>query len=100
MNRKNPVGCLLGRQSFDKALRGAQKVAAQRVIARTGDQSKEAQTYYTASMRKALAAGIVYGLGIPLSFVSSGIGLSLAGLVAVFWIVPWGPLDRLFLPKS
>ena len=72
----------------------------QRVIARTGDQSKEAQTYYSASMRKALAAGIVYGLGIPLSFVSSGIGLSLAGLVAAFWIAPWGPLDRLFLRRT
>jgi hypothetical protein len=30
-------------------------------------------------------------------FVSSAIGLSLAALVGLFWMLPWSPLDRLFL---
>ena len=69
----------------------------QKVIWRTGAQDDAAQTYHLATMRKGLAASAVYALAIPLGYISSGISLSLAGLVAVFWILPWGPLDRLFL---
>ncbi len=69
----------------------------QKVIRRTGQQDAASQTYHRATMRKGLAASAVYALAVPLCFVSSGLGLTLAGLVAVFWILPWGPLDRLFL---
>jgi uncharacterized membrane protein len=72
----------------------------EKVIRRTGSQSAESRQYYRANMRKALVTALVYGLAIPLSFVSSGIGLTLAGLVAVFWIMPWGPLDRLFVGRG
>ena len=72
----------------------------QKVILRTGDQSSAARRYHTPTMRKALAAAAAYAAGIALSTVSSGIGLTIAGLVAIFWIVPFGPLDRLFMPRD
>ena len=72
----------------------------EKVIQRTGDQRPEARIYYHATLRKALAGAFVYALAIPLSFISSGIGLTLAGLVAPFWVIPWGPVDRLFLPSA
>jgi len=72
----------------------------QKVIWRTGAQDTAAQTYHRATMRKGLTASAIYALAIPLCYVSSGIGLTLAGLVALFWILPWGPLDRLFLGRD
>ena len=72
----------------------------QSVIRRTGGQDAAARTYHYATMRKGLAAVAVYALGIPLSFVSPAIGVSLAGLLAMFWILPWGPLDRLFIGRE
>ena len=36
-------------------------------------------------------------LTLPISLVAPVIGVSLAGLVALFWMLPWGPLDRFFL---
>lgn len=72
----------------------------QKVIWRTGAQDEASRTYHRATMRKGLAAAAVYALAIPLSYVSPGIGLSLAGLMALFWMLPWGPLDRLFLGRE
>ena len=69
----------------------------QKVIWRTGSQDAASQTYHRATMRKGLTASAIYALAIPLSYISPGISLTLAGLVAIFWILPWGPLDRLFL---
>ncbi|WP_067732766.1 TMEM175 family protein [Novosphingobium naphthalenivorans] len=69
----------------------------QREIARTGTAGKAARTYHAATLRKGLAAILVYAAGLPLSFVSPWLGIGCAALVAVFWILPWGPLDRLFL---
>jgi uncharacterized membrane protein len=68
----------------------------EKVIIRTGVHDAAAQTYHRATMRKGTAATIVYALAIPLSFVSAAIGLSLAALVGLFWVLPSGPLDRLF----
>lgn len=72
----------------------------QTVIRRTGAQDIAARTYHYATMRKGLAAVVVYGLGIPLSFISPIIGVSLAGLLALLWILPWSPLDRLFSDRE
>lgn len=66
-------------------------------IARTGAQGHAARTYHRASRRKGTFATLVYALGIPLAFVSPWLGVGCAALVAVFWMLPWGPLDRLFL---
>jgi uncharacterized membrane protein len=72
----------------------------QRVIRRTGAQDAATQTYHRATMRKGLAASAIYALAIPLCYVAAPIGLSLAGLVAMFWILPWSPLDALFVAKE
>lgn len=72
----------------------------QKVIRKTGRQDAAAQTYYRATNRKGLAASIVYAFAVPLCFVSSGIGLTLAGLVGLTWILPWGPVDRLFAGRG
>jgi uncharacterized membrane protein len=72
----------------------------QSVIHRTGSQAPAALTYHRATSRKGLAALAVYALGIPLSFASPAIGVSMAGLVALFWMLPWGPLDSLFIGKA
>lgn len=66
-------------------------------IRRNGNQSRAAKTYHTATMRKGFAAGLVYTAGIPLSYVSPWLGIGCVALVALFWILPWSPLDRLFL---
>ena len=67
------------------------------VVRRTGSQSPGSLTYYRATSRKGIAAVIVYALGIPLSLLAPALGIACAALVAVFWMLPWGPLDRLFL---
>ncbi len=72
----------------------------QKVIRRTGAQDAASQTYHLATMRKGIAASTTYALAIPLSYVSPAISLTMAGLVALFWILPWGPLDRLFLGRK
>lgn len=69
----------------------------QRVIRRSGATSREAQVYHDATTRKGLAALAIYAAGLPLSFVSPWLGIACAAIVAVFWMLPWGPLDRLFL---
>ena len=72
----------------------------QRVIRRTGAQDAASRTYHRATMRKGLAAATIYALAIPLCYVAVPLGMSLAGLVAMFWILPWGPLDRLFIGRE
>ena len=69
-------------------------------IRRTGNQSRAAKTYHIATMRKGFAAGVVYAAGIPLSFLSPWLGIGCVALVAVFWMLPWSPLDRLFVSKD
>lgn len=70
------------------------------IIRRTGAQDAAAQTYHRASTRKGIAAMLVYAAAIPLSFLSPTIGVALAGLVAIFWILPWSQLDRMFIGKD
>lgn len=71
----------------------------QQVIRKTGSQEIDALTYHRATIRKGLAAIAVYALGTLLSFVWPPWGVILAGLVALFWILPWSPLDGLFAGK-
>ncbi|MBW8784209.1 MAG: DUF1211 domain-containing protein [Novosphingobium sp.] len=69
----------------------------EKVICRTGEQSHSALTYYRATMRKCIAASAVYAAGAALSFVSPILALTIAGMVAISWILPWGPIDHFFL---
>jgi uncharacterized membrane protein len=68
----------------------------QTVIRRTGLQSEAAALYHRATSRKGLLATLVYASGIPLSFVTPWLGIAAAALVAAFWVLPVGPIDRLF----
>lgn len=72
----------------------------QEVIRRTGDQSNRSKVYHTATMRKGFAAGVVYAAGVPLSYISPWLGIGCVALVALFWMLPWSPLDRLFVSKE
>lgn len=72
----------------------------QRVIARTGAQDATSQTYHKATMRKCLVASAIYAAAIPLSYIAPALGLTLAGFMAMLWVLPWGPLDRLFLQSE
>ncbi len=66
-------------------------------IRKTGLQSEAAALYHRATSRKGLFATAVYVAGIPLSFVSPWLGIAAAALVAAFWVLPVGPIDRLFV---
>ena len=70
--------------------------ALQTVIRRTGRQDSAAQDYHRRTLRKGLAAGIVYMVGIPLSLISPWLGVGCATLVAIFWFLPKSRLDALF----
>jgi uncharacterized membrane protein len=69
----------------------------QTTIRRTGLQSPAAGLYHRATSRKGLFATIVYATGIPLSLLSPWLGIAAAALVAAFWVLPVGPVDRLFV---
>ena len=69
-------------------------------IRRTGTQGPAAQTYYRATTRKGIAATIVYALAVPVSFFAPYIGVTMAGLVGLFWMLPWSPVDGLFVGKD
>ncbi|WP_260923583.1 TMEM175 family protein [Novosphingobium sp. 9] len=75
-------------------------VVLQRQIKQTGARDTAARHYHHATMRKGLAAAVVYFAGIPLSFVSAWLGVGCAALVAVFWMLPWSPLDALFADRA
>lgn len=68
-------------------------------VAATGAKTVASRRYHKASHRKGLTAAAVYALGIPLTFLSPWLGIACAALVAVFWILPWSGLDRLFLDR-
>lgn len=67
------------------------------VIRRTGRQDRAAQVYFEAMSRKGMLATACYALGIPVALLAPAASLAIAALMAVFWMLPWGPLDRLFL---
>lgn len=69
----------------------------QSVIRKSGANSREVRVYHEATTRKGIAAIVVYASGLALAWVSPWLSIASAALVAVFWILPWGPLDRLFL---
>ncbi|MBA15485.1 MAG: DUF1211 domain-containing membrane protein [Sphingomonas sp.] len=68
----------------------------QRVIRRTGAQGEASVAYHRSTMRKGVAATIVYAAGIPLTLITPLLGLGCAALVAIFWFLPKSPLDALF----
>ena len=72
----------------------------QTTIRLTGSQSAASRTYQRIMTRKGVTSMIIYGSAVPLSLVSPAIGVAMAGLVALIWMLPWGPLDRLFLGRD
>jgi uncharacterized membrane protein len=74
--------------------------ALQAAIVATARCTPDEVRYLTATRRKGVAATWIYVAGIPLAFVAPWLGVVCAGLVALFWCVPFGPLDRLFLPAE
>ncbi len=66
-------------------------------IRRSGSQSAESQAYYRATTRKGTFAAAIYALAVLLGVFWPYVGVTLAGVVGLFWIVPYGPLDSLFL---
>jgi uncharacterized membrane protein len=69
----------------------------QRSIRRAGIVNRDTAIYHRATLRKGVAATLIYLVGIPLTFVTPWLGIACAGLVAVLWMLPWSPLDQLFL---
>ena len=72
----------------------------QATVRRTGRQGPNARAYYNAMQRKSLFALGVYLTGVALTFVSPALGIGCAALVAVFWVLPSGPIDRLFADRG
>lgn len=68
----------------------------QRVIRRTGRQTEAALAYHRQTLRKGALSSFLYLLGIPLTLVSPWLGIACAAVVALLWILPSGPADRLF----
>ena len=66
------------------------------IITRTGRQDAPARRYYSLYARKGLAAVAVYALGMILTAASPWAGITCAALVALFWCLPTGRVDRLF----
>ncbi len=72
----------------------------QSVIERTGARGRGSLIYHRANSRKGYASIAIYALGLPLSFLAPWLGVTMAGLVAVFWMLPWSPLDRMFVRED
>ncbi|MBA2918576.1 DUF1211 domain-containing protein [Sphingomonas sp. MAH-20] len=68
----------------------------QRIVRCSGRQSEAARAYHRQSLRKGLLSTGVYLLGIPLALVTPWLGIACAAGVAMMWILPTGPIDRLF----
>lgn len=69
----------------------------QSAIARNGSQTLRARTYYLAMQRKGALCTACYAAGAIGSWWWPPFGLFVAAVIAVFWIKPWGEIDRLFL---
>ncbi len=72
----------------------------QTVIRKTGLQDAASLAYQKTMARKGTISVAIYASAIPLSLISPAIGAALAALVAVLWMLPWGPLDRLFQGRT
>lgn len=72
----------------------------QRIIARTGAQHDRARDYHLRTTRKGYFAVLVYSAGFVLTLVSPWLGIACAGVVALFWILPQTPFDRLFARRG
>lgn len=68
----------------------------QRTIRRSGATDALATRYHRRTMRKGLAATLLYLAGVPLTVVSPWLGIGCAAIVALLWMLPIGPVDRLF----
>jgi len=68
----------------------------QHVIRRTGAKSADAETYHRQTMRKGIAATLIYSAGVLLTFASPWLGIGCALLVAILWFLPRSPIDDWF----
>ena len=72
----------------------------QRIISRTGNQNAAARRYYRATSRKGLLALAIYLFATALALYAPYTGVTLGGMVAALWVLPWGPFDRLLLGRD
>ena len=70
--------------------------ALQSVIRRTGKQGAGSQAYHAATLRKGVAATLIYALGVPLTLLSPWLGIGCAVIVAILWFLPHSRIDTLF----
>lgn len=68
----------------------------QRTIERTGRQGHASRDYHRRTARKGAVSSLIYLLGIPLTFISPWLGVACAGFTALLWVLPSGPVERLF----
>lgn len=68
----------------------------QSIIVQTGKQGETAALYHRRTIRKGVAAAVIYVMGLVLTLISPGLGVSCAAVVAVLWFVPDSPFDALF----
>jgi len=78
-------------------LPGFAYVWLQLTIRRTGSQTRAAQNYHRATMRKGLVGTGIYILGLGLAEINPWAGIGCAALVAVAWVQPSSRLNRMFL---
>jgi uncharacterized membrane protein len=72
----------------------------QRVIRRTGSGDVRALAYHRATKRKGVVSSLAYATAIPLGLVAPYAGVTLAGLIGLFWLLPWSPLEGLFADRQ
>lgn len=70
--------------------------AMQSSIERQSGHREACRLYLIATRRKGHVSTAIYLLGIAISLVSSAIALACAVLVAILWIFPETPIDRIF----
>ena len=68
----------------------------QQIIRTTGARGEAAQRYHRQTLRKGVAAIVIYLAGIPLTLVAPVLGIACAGLVALLWFLPRSPIDAWF----
>ena len=71
-------------------------VPLQKIISATGARGEAAERYHRQTVRKGVAATVIYLAGLPLAFVSPWLGVACAALVALLWFLPKSPFDALF----
>lgn len=74
--------------------------AMQAVIERQSGHRRACRLYLAATRRKGHVSSVIYLAGVAVSLVSTPAALAAAIIVAILWIAPYTPLDRLFISRT